>query len=86
MLVYIKTRMSLEKIIINGKTYTYYNPTDYQNFKLYQRQMKRVREKIKSCKNGGCYDGMVSKKGVPYYSDYEELIIFLESLLKEKQE
>ena len=85
MLVYIKTRMSLEKIIINGKTYTYYNPTDYHNFKLYQRQMKRVREKLRACENG-CYKDAVSKKGVPYYSDYDELLSFLESLLKEKQE
>ena len=78
--------MSLEKIIINGKTYTYYNPTDYQNFKLYQRQIKRVKEKCRATKNGGCYDGMVTKNGLPYYNDYEELLSFLESLLKEKHE
>ena len=77
--------MSLETIIINGNTYTYYNPTDYQNFKLYQRQIKRVKEKIKSCKVG-CYKDKVTKQGLPYYNDYEELLIFLETLLKEKQE
>ena len=47
--------------------------------------MKRVREKLRACENG-CYKDAVSKKGVPYYSDYDELLSFLESLLKEKQE
>ena len=77
--------MSLESIIINGNVYSYYSPTDYQNFKLYQRQCKRVKEKIRACKTG-CYKDKVSKKGIPYYNDYEELLSFLESLLKEKQE
>jgi hypothetical protein len=77
--------MSLEKIIINGNTYSYYSPNSYQDFKLYQRQCKRVREKIRACKNG-CYKDMITKSGKPYYCDYEELIIFLEGLLKEKHE
>jgi hypothetical protein len=85
LLVYIKSKMSLETIIINGNTYTYYNPTDYQNFKLYQRQIKRVKEKIRATENG-CYKDKVTKQGLPYYNDYEELLIFLETLLKEKQE
>jgi hypothetical protein len=78
--------MTLKKIIINGNTYNYYNPDSYNDFKLYQRQVKRVREKCRACKNGGCYDGKVTKTGLPYYSNYEELLSFLEGLLKEKQE
>ena len=78
--------MSLETVIINGNVYSYYSPNSYYDFKLYQRQVKRVREKCRACKNGGCYDGKVTKQGLPYYNDYEELLIFLEGLLKEKQE
>lgn len=78
--------MTLKTITINNNVYSYYNPDSYNDFKLYQRQCKRVREKLRACKNGGCYDGKVSKSGKPYYSDYEELIIFLEGLLKEKHE
>ena len=78
--------MSLESIVINGNVYSYYSPNSYYDFKLYQRQVKRVREECRACKNGGCYDGKVTKQGLPYYNDYEELLSFLESLLKEKQE
>ena len=78
--------MSLETIIINDNVYSYYRPDSYYDFKLYQRQVKRVREKCRACKNGGCYDGKVTKQGKPYYNDYEELLSFLEGLLKEKQE
>ncbi len=77
--------MTLETIIINGNTYSYYSPNNYNDFKLYQRQCKRVREKIRACENG-CYKNAVSKKGIPYYKDYKDLLIFLEGLLKEKQE
>ena len=77
--------MSLESIIINGNVYSYYRPDSYNDFKLYQRQCKRVREKIRACKTG-CYKDAVTKKGIPYYNDYEELLSFLETLLKEKQE
>ena len=78
--------MSLETVIINGNVYSYYSPNSYYDFKLYQRQVKRVREKCRACKNGGCYDGKVTKQGLPYYNDYEDLLTFLEGLLKEKQE
>jgi hypothetical protein len=78
--------MTLKKIIINGNSYSYYNPDSYNDFKLYHRQVKRIREKCRACKNGGCYDGKVTKTGLPYYNDYEELLSFLETLLKEKQE
>ena len=76
--------MSLETVIINGNVYSYYRPDTYNDFKLYQRQCKRIREKIRACEAGGCYYGKVSKKGVPYYNDYENLLSFLETLLKEK--
>ena len=77
--------MSLETVIINGNVYSYYSPNSYYDFKLYQRQVKRVREKCRACKTG-CYKDKVTKQGLPYYNDYEELLIFLERLLKEKQE
>jgi len=77
--------MTLETIKINGKNYNYYNPTDYRDMKLYLRQVKRVREKIRACETG-CYKDKVSRKGIPYYHDYPELLAFLETLLKEKQE
>ena len=85
MLVCIK-QMTLKTININNNVYNYYNPDNYNDFKLYQRQVKRVREKIKACKIGGCYYGKVSKLGVPYYNNYEDLLLFLEGLLKEKSE
>ena len=78
--------MSLETVIINGNVYSYYCPDSYNDMKLYQRQMKRIREKIRACEAGGCYYGKVSRKGIPYYNDYEKLLSFLETLLKEKQE
>ena len=77
--------MTLKKIIINGNTYSYYNPDTYNDFILYQKQIKRVREKLRATKNG-CYKDMVTKQGHSYYSDYEELLSFLEGLMKEKQE
>jgi hypothetical protein len=75
--------MTLETIEINGKKYNYYNPTDYRDMKLYLRQVKRVREKIRACESG-CYKHKVTKSGHKYYSDYPELLAFLETLLKEK--
>jgi hypothetical protein len=78
--------MTLKTITINNNVYNYYQPDSYQDFKLYQRQVKRVREKCRACKNGGCYDGKVTKTGLPYYNDYSELLSFLETLLKEKKE
>ncbi len=77
--------MTLETIEINGKKYNYYNPTDYRDLKLYLRQKKRIREKIRACESG-IYKDKVSKTGVPWYADYPELLAFLETLLKEKQE
>ena len=77
--------MSLETIIINGNVYSYYSPNSYYDFKLYQRQVKRVREKLRACENG-CYKDKVTKKCLPYYSDYRDLPSFLESLLQEKEE
>ena len=77
--------MTLKTITINNNVYSYYNPDSYNDFKLYQKQMKRIREKCRACKTG-CYKDKVTKQGLPYYNDYEELLIFLETLLKEKQE
>ena len=77
--------MTLRTIEINNNIYSYYHPDSYQNFKLYQRQVKRVREKLRACENG-CYKDKVTKKGLPYYSDYRDLLSFLEGLLKEKEE
>jgi hypothetical protein len=77
--------MSLGSIEINGSRYNYYNPDNYRDMKLYLRQVKRVREKIRACESG-CYKDKVSRKGIPYYHDYPELLAFLETLLKEKQE
>ena len=70
---------------INNNVYSYYQPDSYNDMKLYQRQMKRIREKIRACEAGGCYYGKVTKQGKPDYSDYKELLSFLETLLKEKQ-
>jgi hypothetical protein len=71
----------LKTIEINGNKYNYYEPTSYTDLKLLKAQIKRIKEKIKACQTGGCYFGKVSKAGVPWYSDYPELLAFLESLL-----
>jgi len=76
--------MTLQTIEINGKKYNYYNPDNYRDMKLYLRQVRRVREKIRACETGGCYAGKVSKKGIPWYNNYPEFLAFLETLLKEK--
>jgi hypothetical protein len=77
--------MTLETVIINGKKYTYYSPSNYQYMKLHLRQMKMIREKIRACETG-CYKDKVTRNGVKYYNDYPELLSFLETLLKEKTE
>ena len=68
--------MTLKTITINNNDYSYYNPDSYNDFKLYQKQMKRIREKCRACKTG-CYKDKVTKQGLPYYNDYEELLIYL---------
>jgi hypothetical protein len=72
--------MTLESIVINGNKYNYYKPTDYTDMKLYLRQKKRIKEKIRATQNG-MYKDKVSKSGKPYYQDYPELLQFLETLL-----
>lgn len=69
----------MDTIIINNKPYKYYIPNSYQNRKLLEKQKKGIKEKIKACQSG-CYKGKVSRNGTPYYSDYPELLAFLENL------
>lgn len=70
----------METIIINNKEYKYFRPTSYENTKKLKKQIKQVREKIKASQTG-CYKDKVSRKGIPYYIDYPELLIYLENLL-----
>ena len=70
----------MDKVIINGYTYTYYLPNGYEGVKLYKKQIKRVKEKIRASENG-CYKDKVSRKGKPYYNDYPQLLVFLEGLV-----
>ena len=66
------------QVEINWRKYKYYNPIDYDNYKLLKKQIKRVKEKIKA-KNEGCYKNKLTKNGVNYYNDYELLLTFLET-------
>jgi hypothetical protein len=77
--------MALKSIIINGSKYNYWEPDSYTDMKLYIKQCKRIREKIRAC-NNGCYANKYTRKGVPVYADYPELLAFLEGLIKEKTE
>lgn len=74
--------MTLKTIEINGNDYKYYHPDSYTDLKLLKAQIKRIKEKIKASQPGGCYYNKVSKAGVSYYSDYPELLAFLEGLLE----
>ncbi len=73
--------MTIEEVIINGKTYTYHTPSDYREIKLYRKQLKQIREKIKATQTG-CYKGKLTRKGIPYYQDYPALLEYLEKLNK----
>ena len=77
--------MALKSIIINGNSYNYWNPDSYTDMKLYIKQCKRIREKIKACQVG-CYKDKYTRAGKPVYADYPELLSFLEGLIKEKTE
>jgi hypothetical protein len=70
----------MESVIINGKEYKYVAPTSYENTKLLKKRIKNIKEKIKASQFT-CYKDKVTKKGTPYYSNYPELLIFLEGLL-----
>jgi hypothetical protein len=69
----------MNTVIINGKEYKYHLPNSYENTKRLKKQMKQIREKIRASQTG-CYKDKVSKKGIPYYQNYPELLLFLESL------
>ena len=69
----------MNTVIINNKPYKYYPPTSYENRKLFNKQKKRIAEKIRASQNG-CYKDKVTKTGRLYYQDYPELLQFLESL------
>jgi hypothetical protein len=71
----------MDKVKINGYSYTYYKPDSYEGTKLYKKQIKRVKEKIKASQSG-CYEGKMSTKGKPLYQDYSALLEFLEGLVK----
>ena len=70
----------METIIINNKGYKYYIPNSYENTKLLKKQIKQVKEKVKASQTG-CYKDKVTKKGIPYYQNYPQLLLHLESLL-----
>ena len=70
----------METIIINNKGYKYYIPNSYENTKLLKKQIKQVKEKVKASQTG-CYKDKVTKKGIPYYQKYPQLLLHLESLL-----
>ena len=70
----------MDYYIINGRKYRYYKPTDYENYNLLKKQIKRVKEKIRA-KDGSCYQNILTKKGKNYYNDYDLLLTFLETLL-----
>ena len=70
----------METIIINNKGYKYYIPNSYENTKLLKKQIKQVKEKVRAIQTG-CYKDKVTKKGIPYYQNYPELLLHLESLL-----
>ena len=70
----------METIIINNKGYKYYIPNSYENTKLLKKQIKQVKEKVKASQTG-CYKDKVTKSGIPYYQNYPQLLLHLESLL-----
>ena len=70
----------METIIINNKEYKYCLPNSYENTRLLKKQIKQVREKIRASQTG-CYKDKVTKKGIPYYQNYPQLLLHLESLL-----
>lgn len=67
-------------VTINGYKYVYYSPDDYIGKRNYEKQVKRVKEKIRASQNG-CYKNCISGNGKPYYNDYVELLNFLEKLI-----
>jgi len=71
----------MKTIVINNKEYSYCLPNSYENTKILKKQIKQVKEKIRASQNG-CYKDKVTKKGIPYYQNYPELLVFLESLAK----
>lgn len=78
--------MTLKTIEINGNKYNYYEPTSYTDLKLLRAQIKRIKEKIRACEPpNGFYYGKLSKLGVPWYNDYPELLLFLESLIPKNE-
>ena len=66
----------METIIINNKGYKYYIPNSYENTKLLKKQIKQVKEKVKASQTG-CYKDKVTKKGIPYYQNYPQLLLHL---------
>lgn len=60
---------------INGYSYRYHNPTDYNSYKEYLKILKRVRCKIRARQNG-------SYEGKNDYKDYPLFLEFLEGLVK----
>jgi predicted transcriptional regulator len=71
--------MGIEEVVINGKCYKYHTPTNYRETKLYLKQLKQIKEKIRATQSG-CYANKITRKGMPYYQDYPELLSFLEKL------
>lgn len=69
----------MDIININGFDYSYYKPIGCDGVKLYKKQIKRVKEKIRACQYG-CYKDKLTKNGVKYYNDYPDLLVFLEGL------
>lgn len=70
----------METIIINNKEYKYCLPTSYENRKLLKKKIKAIKEKVRATQTG-CYKNKVTKTGIPYYQNYPELLVHLESLL-----
>lgn len=70
----------IKYININGYNYRYYDPVDYNSYKQYKKQLKRVKEKIKSTQSG-CYKDILTIKGKNRYADYFELLTFLQTLI-----
>ena len=69
----------MKTIVINNKEYSYCLPNSYENRKLLKKQIKQVKEKIIATQTG-CYKDKVTKAGIPYYQNYPELLVHLESL------
>jgi hypothetical protein len=61
-------------ISINGYSYVYYEPTSYEGFKKLKKRIKEVKEKLRAKETGYLKDKN-------FYSNYSELLIFLETLL-----